>query len=104
MKSHFKSFLVAMMLMNSTASYSRDIILIENLADNQSGQTLLRIIQQKFNIPRKLITYRNVNRECMKKSDAIMQLCLKADGEMDIVKINKFVIEETFRVFAEAGE
>lgn len=104
MKSHFKSFLVAMMLINSAVSYSRDIILIENLADNQSGQTLLRIIQQKFNIPRKLITYRNVNRECMKKSDAIMQLCLKADGEMDIVKINKFVIEETFRVFAEAGE
>lgn len=104
MKSHFKSFLVAMMLINSAVSYSRDIILIENLADNQSGQTLLRIIQQKFNIPRKLITYRNVNRECMKKSDAIMQLCLKADGEMDIVKINKFVVEETFRVFAEAGE
>lgn len=104
MKSHFKSFLVAMVVAHSTASYSRDIILIENLADNQSGQTLLRIIQQKFNIPRKLITYRNVNRECMKKSDAIMQLCLKANGEMDIVKINKFVIEETFRVFAEAGE
>ena len=104
MKSHFKKILVLFMLMNSTASYSRDVILIENLASPEEGQTLLRIIQQKFNIPRKLITYRKVNRECMKNSDAIMQLCLKANGEMDIVKINKFVIEETFRIFAEAGE
>lgn len=104
MKSHFKKFIVLTMLMNSSVSYSRDVILVENLATPEEGQTLLRIIQQKFNIPRKLITYRNVNRECVKNSDAIMQLCLKANGEMDIVKINKFVIEETFRVFSEAGE
>jgi len=104
MKFHFKSILFTLMLMNSTMSYSRDVILIENLASVEEGQTLLRILQQKFNIPRKLITYRNSNRGCMKNSDAIMQLCLRANGEMDIVKINKFVIEETFRIFAEAGE
>lgn len=104
MKSHFKCILVIMIIMNSTTSYSRDVILIENLATPEEGQTLLRIIQQKFYIPRKLITYRNISKECMRSSDAIMQLCLKANGEMDIVKINKVVVEETFRIFSEAGE
>jgi hypothetical protein len=106
MKSHFKNIfiIIIILLMNTTVSHSRDVILVENLADNQAGQTLLRILQQKFNIPRRLITYRNVNRECIKNSDAIMQLCLKADGELDIVKINRIVIAETFRIFSEAGE
>ena len=103
MKFHFKSIVVLFMLLNSTLSHSRNIILIENLASIDEGQMLLRIVQHKFNIPKKLVTYRNIKKECMKNSDAIMHLCLKANGEMDIVKINKFVIEETFRIFAEAG-
>ena len=90
--------------MSSTISHSRDVILIENLASAEEGQMLLKIIQEKFNIPKKLITYRKIKSECVKNSDAIMQLCLKADGEMDIVKINKFVVKETFRIFAEAGK
>ncbi|MEA9357739.1 hypothetical protein SHI21_16025 [Bacteriovorax sp. PP10] len=101
MKSHFKCLLIATVLACSTKAFSRDVILIENLATEESGQMLLNIIQKKFNIPRKLITYRSVNKECMKTSDSIMQLCLKANGEMDIVKINKFVIENTFRIFLE---
>lgn len=104
MKSHFKSVLIALTLLTSLEAHSREVILIENLSTPEAGQMLLKIIQQKFNIPRKLITYRSVNRECMKTSDSIMQLCLRADGEMDIVKINKFVIEQTFRVFLEAEE
>ena len=104
MKSHFKSLLFLIILMSSTISHSRDVILIENLASAEEGQMLLKIIQEKFNIPKKLITYRKIKSECVKNSDAIMQLCLKADGEMDIVKINKFVVKETFRIFAEAGK
>lgn len=102
MKSHYKTLTLAALLAFSTAAYSRDIILIENQASASEGQMLLKIIQEKFNIPRKLITFRSINRECMKSSDSIMQLCLKPNGEMDIVKINKFVIENTFRVFLEA--
>lgn len=101
MKYLFKNISLSILLINSPLIYSRDVILIENLASIEEGQTLLKIIQQKFNIPRKLITFKNIKKECMQNSDAIMQLCLKANGEMDIVKINKFVIEETFRVFTE---
>ena len=104
MKSHFKKTIIAGLLFFSTSTFCREVILIENQADEESGQMLLKIIQEKFNIPRKLITYRNVNKDCMKKTEAIMQLCLRKDGEMDIVKINKFVIEKTFRVFLETEE
>ncbi len=86
--------------MTSTASYCRDVILIENLASSKEGQLLLKIITEKFNIPKKLITYREIKNECMKNSDAIMHLCLQVSGEMDIVKKDRFVIEETFRVFS----
>ena len=102
MKSHFKSILFMILILNLRIAYSRDVILIENLAGHEDGQILLKIIQQKFNIPKKLITYRRIKTECRKNSDAIMHLCLRADGEMDIMKINKFVIEETFRIFTEA--
>lgn len=104
MKSHFKYLLIATALACSTKVFSRDVILIENQGSEESGQMLLKIIQNKFNIPRKLIAYRSVKKDCMKTSEAIMQLCLKADGEMDIVKINKFVVENTFRVFLESEE
>lgn len=104
MKSHFKYFLIAIALACSIKAYSRDVILIENMGSAESGQMLLQIIQKKFNIPRKLITYKSVIKECMKTSEAIMQLCLKSDGEMEIVKINKFVIENTFRIFLETEE
>jgi len=104
MKSHFKYFLIALALACSIKAYSRDVILIENMGSPESGKMLIQIIQKKFNIPRKLITYKSVIKECMKTSEAIMQLCLKPDGEMEIVKINKFVIENTFRIFSETEE
>ena len=108
MKSHYKLFLKYILtmsiLLSSIGAYSRDIILIENLASPEEGQLLLKIIHEKFNIPKKLITYREIKSECIKTSDAIMQLCLNANGEMDIVKINKIVIAETFRIFSEVGK
>ncbi|MBC7714891.1 MAG: hypothetical protein H7177_16205 [Rhizobacter sp.] len=87
----------------TTTTHARDIILVENLGTQESGQTLLKILQKKFNIPRKLIHYMN-KQTCEKNSDAIMQLCLKADGEMEIVKINKYVMEQTMGVFLESEE
>ena len=108
MKFHYKFFskniLIFCTLMGPISAYSRDVILIENLASPKEGQMLLRIIHERFNIPKKLITYREIKSECMKSSDAIMQLCLNANGEMDIVKINKIVVAETFRIFSEAGK
>jgi hypothetical protein len=102
MKSTFKFLLVYCSL--TAGLQARDIILLENLASHSEGQVVLKIIQNKFNIPRKLITYRSVNTECTKNSEAIMQLCLKVDGSLEVVKVNKFAVENSLRVFLEMGE
>lgn len=88
----------------SASAFGRDVILIENKGTIEDAQIVIKILQEKFNIPRKLITLKNITSECSKASDAIMQLCVKADGEMDIVKVNKFVVENTLRVFLEKEE
>jgi hypothetical protein len=103
MKSTFRAMLVLYLVSLST-SQARDIILLENLATHSEGQVVLKIIQNKFNIPRRLITYRNVNNECTKNSEAIMQLCVKNDGTLEVVKVNKFAVENSLRVFLEMGE
>ena len=97
----FRFSLACILLLTSLTCHSRDIILVENLASAEEGQMLLKIIEEKFKIPRKLITYRNVSKECKKTSEAIMQLCMQANGELNIVKINKYVVENSLRVFQE---
>lgn len=103
MKSTFK-FIVVLYLVSISSSHARDIILLENMASHAEGQVVLKLIQNKFNIPRRLITYRNVNNECTKNSEAIMQLCVKNDGTLEVVKVNKFAVENSLRVFLEMGE
>lgn len=101
MKFQFKFKFILIWAVISLPAYSRDIILVENQASSSEGQMLLSIIQQKFKIPRKLITYRNVKNDCQKTSEAIMQLCLQSNGELTIVKINKMVVENSLRAFQE---
>ena len=103
MKFQFKWYLLFFLLI-TTVTHARDIILVENLASASEGEMLMNIIQQKFKIPRKLITYRSINQACMEKSEAIMHLCLKQNGELEVVKVNRFVVENSLRVFLEGGE
>ncbi len=88
----------------TSSLYARDIILVENKATAEEGKLLLKILQEKFNVPRKLISYKVPESECAKKSDAIMHLCLKENGELEIVKMNKLVMDRAFGVFSETGE
>ena len=84
-----------------TSANARDVILLENLATPADGEMVLNILLIKFNLPRRLITFKNKS-SCQKTSEAIMQLCLKANGELEIVKMNKFVVEETLGAFLES--
>lgn len=103
MKFQFKLIIVVCFLAFSNVE-ARDVILVENLGERDQGELLMKILQEKFNIPRKLITYKSISNQCAKDSDAIMQLCLRKDGEMEILKLNKFVIENSLRVFLETEE
>lgn len=104
MKFQFKAIITCSLItLSLNPLHARDIILLENLGTNAEGEVVLNILQKKFNLPRRLITYKNKN-SCNKNSEAIMHLCLKANGELDIVKMNKFVVEETLGVFLETEE
>jgi len=99
MKFLFKIFFISSLVINT--SIARDIILIENNASHEEGKLLVRILEEKFNIPRKLISYKHINTSCRKNSDAIMQLCLKSNGELEVIKVDRFVVENSIGTFLE---
>lgn len=101
MKLIFKGQLIFLLFLILENAIARDLILIENLAELEAGKNLTRIIQEKFNIPRRLITQKNLNQDCSKKSEAILHLCLKKNGDLEIVSMNKSAIESMLGVFLE---
>jgi len=82
----------------STSVFSRDIILVENLASKEEGQLLMNIIGRKFKIPKNLVSYK-IEKSCSQKTEAIMHLCLKENGELEIMKVNRFVVKNSLSAF-----
>lgn len=83
----------------STQTYARDIILIENLATNAEGELLQNILVKKFKLPAELITLKNTNAQCELRSDAIIHLCLLRSGELEVRKMNQYVVKNSLGVF-----
>jgi hypothetical protein len=96
------AFLITLPLITNI-THARDVILIENLSTEDSGTLLLKILEEKFNIPKQLIAYRR-QLTCSKNSEAIIQLCMRADGELDIIKMDKFIVQNSLSVFFDKGE
>jgi hypothetical protein len=99
MKSLFKFLTLSTALLAANPLKAREVILLENLSNEESGKMVIKILEEKFNVPLKLITYKRPNGKCTEKSEAILQLCLKADGELDIVKVDRFIMENSFSAF-----
>lgn len=100
MKSIFSIFLFFTLAIAPTAKAARDIILIENSASPNEGEMLLNIMEKKFNVPLELITFKTT-KNCSKSSEAIMHLCLNSRGELDVIKVNRFVMKNSFGAFFE---
>lgn len=81
-------------------AFSRDIILVENLASKEEGQMLMNIMARKFKIPKNIVSYQTP-KQCSNKSEAIMHLCLKESGELEIIKVNRFVVKNSLSAFYE---
>lgn len=99
MKLIYKSFMLCFLLLLSPRLWSRDIVLIENQATSSEGELLKKILTKKYHIPRELITLRNTTSACEKKSEAIIHLCLGANGELQVEKMNQFVVKNSLGVF-----
>lgn len=99
MKSIFNLCLAGIILMALNQAQCREIILLENMASLSEGQMLRKILETKFQLPRSLITLKNIKTECEEKSEAVIHLCLKADGELKVIKMNQFVVKNSFGIF-----
>lgn len=79
---------------------ARDIILVENLATKEEGQMLLKILEMKFKIPHSMLTFKDTQK-CSLKTEAIMHLCLQQNGELDVLKVNRYVVNNSLSSFFE---
>lgn len=92
------------LILISSPAISREVILIENLATSAEGELLASILTKKFKLPRELITLRNTNQKCEIKSEAIIHLCLLASGELEVRKMNQYVVKNSLGVFLNQSE
>ena len=97
MKLIFKCTLLMFM---TNALFARDIILVENLASKEEGQMLLKILEKKFKIPASMLTFKDT-KQCSLKTEAIMHLCLQRSGELDVLKVNRYVVNNSLSSFFE---
>lgn len=102
MKSFFKSFglilLVAWALWGPSA-WARDIIIITYGIQKDKALLVERLLKEEMKIPDRLIRRRRQRKPCQKSLDAILQICLKDDGEMSFPVAKKDVVTQSFNVF-----
>ena len=104
MKLIFKKGLIFCFLLVGQESKSREVILIENMGTEEIGKILETILIKKFNLPRELISLRNKSLHCSVNKDAIIHLCLSANGELEVRKINQYVVKNSLGVFLNQHE
>lgn len=104
MKLIFRTLLFLSFLLGGCEVKSREVILIENIGADEVGKLLESILIKKFNLPRELISLRNKSLHCSVNKDAIIHLCLLANGELEIKKINHYVVKNSLGVFLNQAE
>ena len=95
----FRNLICCCLILINSKLYSREVVLIENLASTSEGELLRTILIKKFHLPRELITLKNTNQTCEVKTEAIIHLCLAANGELIVKKMNQYVVRNSLGVF-----
>ena len=100
----FLSLLACHLFLISSKLHAREVILIENLSSPAEGELVRTILIKKFHLPKELITLKNDEHDCQQKSEAIVHLCLNADGNLEIKKMNQYVVKNSLGVFLNQDE
>ena len=87
------------LLIISFNTYSRDIIVIENVASDDLGILVQSILINKFNLPKELITLKQNQKHCSEHSDAVVSLCINSNEDLEIKKMNSFIVKNSLGVF-----
>lgn len=88
----------------SQAARAREIIVIEHIQNNETASMVKNILIKKFQLPASLIKIYGLTNNCSEKSDAIVQLCVLKNGELEIKKINRYVLKSAFNIFLDQKE
>lgn len=103
MKLVFNIFFITLLAFSHAVS-AREIIIIEHIDNKETALMVKNILLRKFQLPETLIKVYAQANNCSEKSDAILQLCVLRNGELEIKKINRFVLKSSFNIFLDQKE
>lgn len=95
MKLFSKLFCLYLLCLTTSA---RDIIILSYPHQGKNAQFV--ISELKKHVPPQLVVIKKESRPCIDKyKDAILHMCLTKDGDLLVVRDDKVVLKEAFKVF-----
>ena len=91
-------FVSSFILISSSQSHARDIIVLTSQKNQPKIQQIIKILTTKINIPRRLITVRYQKQACKKIDSAIIQICITG-YEITFPVLKRDVIRRAFKIF-----
>ena len=105
MKSYFNFLsplsVVLLWSLFSQTTHARDLIVLENLGKDENAKLVLKILKEKFHIPETLVTYKKSSESCKVHPESIMHFCLKENAELEVLKVNRYIVENSLKSFDE---
>jgi hypothetical protein len=95
----FSKFALIFFLIQSSITFARDIVLIENQSSKEEGEIVKKILNQKYKIPEELIKLKDIESKCTNNTEAIIHLCIDRNGELNVERMNKFVVKNALEFF-----
>lgn len=105
MKSNFKNLLyILTIFLFSTISLSRETFLVTFSEHKQRAKNVEKILMNHFSIPKELIHTQKVDLPCKKLDEAIIQICISENKEMNFPYINREILNRSLKILWEKNE
>lgn len=99
MKYNSKLFALVSLFCFINPVYSKDLILITHNQNEQMANKIIKIIEEKFLIPRELIKLKKSHRPCQQGNSSIFHFCIDKRKNMRVLKKNPMFYAENLKVF-----
>ncbi|MCY4524754.1 MAG: hypothetical protein OXB84_08450 [Halobacteriovoraceae bacterium] len=94
-----KLFFKAIVLLWPVLLSARNIIVITYAKQDEKASLVQRLMQERLNIPPRLIRTKRQEIPCAPQKDAIMQVCLSDDGKILFPVLKKEILARSFKIF-----
>lgn len=102
MKLIFK--ILVFLLFMSGMAHARDIIIIDHIHNLAVAKTVHALLINKFNMPKAFIRINESETQCQRSKESIMHLCVKENGDLDVINLNNYLLKSSFNIFLEKKE